>query len=802
MKKIFINVLIIVVIALNIPMNTLCASENDVDIIIGMNTAVGNIYEQGTAGFSVYISNSGNTDVSINVSYSVSGETYKEYNFSDTGTINVAAGEKKETAFSLLQDKYGLYKLDVSVGTEKFSDTFAVIPHYSKQFLEEYTRRGIATQYERGGRTDSNDKILMDKAGVKHIRDGIIWTKHEKEKGLFDYSYTDLWYKNVSSDTHTLVMGLWYNNPFYNGGKSDKYGISGQYQIESYANYARNMARRYRGVSEFEIWNEPDYGSFWLPEGNAFDYVNMLKVASVEIKQINPDAGIAAGALSKTSETDFMRQVFEFGGYPYLDAVSIHPYVTPKYDADDEYSVSRYKSYMNLISEYGGWKDIIATEVGWPTHSGGASLERQAEQLVKQNVIADKYGLNANEWFSFRDAGMNLADKEDNFGVLKNDYSPKPAYIALCNLNRFLAGAVYCGELSWLNGAAGHLYMKDGMPVVIAWAKNQTISASEFGNDMKAFDIYGNKLTDISSLPSDGSPVYFVNIDDSMIETVLSQEIKNGYSQFLRNYESYIPQSVKTVIGSFSEISNKCVDEAADMLNTHYGYGINIIEEFSSDDVKLLSGMLYDWHRIGETIGKLYLKHELADGDITYNARREIRKMRYAFEAANNSNETDILPFSQAISKFAVRYCDKSIEVRKMEPNKMKYSYSKMCNDISKNLAVLAEELSQKEQGENTCIVISVPSKELALEGDMSGTKVTVKNYKKEEVTGKICLYSSDGTMIVSSDTVILMPLIGHEFTLEIGSEFYSKAADGYAQLYFVNDERAVAFQNIIFKIA
>lgn len=801
MKKGFICVIISVLTALSMQMISY-ALGGDIDISIEMDSALGNIYEKGEAGFSVQASNPGEAEVSLAVNYSVIGITYENDSFSGQELIKVFPNGEQRFSFSLPQDRYGMYKLNVSVsGAEDFSADFAVIPHYEKQFLEEYTRRGVATQYERGGRTDSHDRILMEKAGVRHIRDGIIWIKHEKSKGLFDYSYTDSWYERAAENTHSVVMGLWYNNPFYNGNKSDKYGVSGQYQIEAYANYARNMARRYRDVSEFEIWNEPDYGSFWLPAGNAFDYINMLKTASLEIKQINPNTGIAAGALSKTSETDFMRQVFAYGGYPYFDTVSLHPYVSPQYSADDEYSLSRYESYKNLITEYGGWKDIIATEVGWPTHKEGAAPEKQAQQLVKQNVIADKYGFLANEWFSFRDAGNNQNNKEDNFGILRNDYTPKPAYFALCAMNQFLAGAVYCGEASWMTGAEAHLYMKNGSPILVAWSREEPASITGMGDDTETFDLYGNRYTDQEALPADGTPVYFVNADYSAADRVLLESAEIQYMEFFQKYGGYLSQSARAEIQQLMnnrEYSTD-IDSAANQLNAHYSCGVKMINEFVEEDIALLSGMLYDWHHIGETIGKLYLKYELAEKDVNYNARHEIRCMNYGIKTKNRDSNTDILPYSQSIARFAERYCTRAFDVRNMKLDKMKYSYSKMCNDISRNLAIMANMLSQKENGENHLILIGTPSTGLALEGSTSKIIVTVKNYKRDSITGKLDLYAADGTLLSASDMQTLIPLVSQEFELAIDAELYEAAADGTASLRFMQGENTVAYQEINF---
>lgn len=121
-----------------------------------------------------------------------------------------------------------------------------------------------------------------------------------------------------------------------------------------------------------------------------------------------------------------------------------------------------------------------------------------------------------------------------------------------------------------------------------------------------------------------------------------------------------------------------------------------------------------------------------------------------------------------------------------MKLDKMKYSYSKMCNDISRNLAIMANMLSQKENGENHLILIGTPSTGLALEGSTSKIIVTVKNYKRDSITGKLDLYAADGTLLSASDMQTLIPLVSQEFELAIDAELYGSGCGrhGVAALY------------------
>jgi hypothetical protein len=77
---------------------------------------------------------------------------------------------------------------------------------------------------------------------------------------------------------------------------------------------------------------------------------------------------------------------------------------------------------------------IHVTETGWPT-GDQRSEGTQAAILtaVTDAVIASAAGVRAYEWFGLRD-GLTAADWTARFGVLRDDYTPKPAFAAIARL--------------------------------------------------------------------------------------------------------------------------------------------------------------------------------------------------------------------------------------------------------------------------------------------------------------------------------------------------------------------------------
>jgi hypothetical protein len=77
---------------------------------------------------------------------------------------------------------------------------------------------------------------------------------------------------------------------------------------------------------------------------------------------------------------------------------------------------------------------IHITETGWPTgHQRTESAQAQVLATVADAVIASDTGVRAYEWFGLRD-GLTAATWTARFGVLRDDYTAKPAFATIQHL--------------------------------------------------------------------------------------------------------------------------------------------------------------------------------------------------------------------------------------------------------------------------------------------------------------------------------------------------------------------------------
>ena len=89
------------------------------------------------------------------------------------------------------------------------------------------------------------------------------------------------------------------------------------------------------GIRVWEIWNEPDYDSFW--QGSIEGYARLLKVAYIAAKQADPESVVMFGGLLYATDDNWLARVLKlYEADPlheqfnwYMDQVAVHNYGYP-----------------------------------------------------------------------------------------------------------------------------------------------------------------------------------------------------------------------------------------------------------------------------------------------------------------------------------------------------------------------------------------------------------------------------------------------------------------------------------------
>jgi hypothetical protein len=218
--------------------------------------------------------------------------------------------------------------------------------------------------------------------------------------------------------------------------------------LDDYARFVGALAQRYgpRGVHHWEIWNEPNIDATWTPKPDPARYTAMLKKAHSAIKRADRRAVVLTAGMSpawnapdgsQIAPATFISKVYANGGRKAFDAVAHHPSTFPHrstYAAS--WSAFQQTPDMYAVMRANGdrTKRIWASEIGFPTGRSSAAVsdQSQAKYLVESLRSWTGFKFSGPVFvYSLRDEGADKWDHFQNFGLLRTDGTPKPAYTAI-----------------------------------------------------------------------------------------------------------------------------------------------------------------------------------------------------------------------------------------------------------------------------------------------------------------------------------------------------------------------------------
>ena len=213
--------------------------------------------------------------------------------------------------------------------------------------------------------------------------------------------------------------------------------------IAAFARWAVAAAKHFRKQHIiWEIYNEPN-GDFWKPKPDAAEYAALAVATAKAIRKAEPSATIIAPAMA-AFDWKFLEPVLASGILEYIDGVSVHPYRNAS--KPPETAATGFKQMREMIDKYAptskrGKIPILTGEWGYASDlKSGVSVETQAAFAVRQQLFDLLSGVPLSIWYDWKNDGLDPNEREQNFGTVNNDLTPKPAYLALQTMTRELAG--------------------------------------------------------------------------------------------------------------------------------------------------------------------------------------------------------------------------------------------------------------------------------------------------------------------------------------------------------------------------
>lgn len=203
-----------------------------------------------------------------------------------------------------------------------------------------------------------------------------------------------------------------------------------------WGNYVYTVVSRYRDrVKHWEMWNEAEWSYFWT--GSDADYAQLLKVGYQATKAACPDCTVLFAGLHYWADPTFFERVLDIlnddldapGNNYFFDVMSVHFYSRSSNAYDMVKHIrSRMKAY---VPDHPIW----LTETGVPVWGDPQTPQSKYDYAATQDEAAayviqsyaNAWASEVERYFFFR---THDADMGEYFGLIRNDHSLRPAYVA------------------------------------------------------------------------------------------------------------------------------------------------------------------------------------------------------------------------------------------------------------------------------------------------------------------------------------------------------------------------------------
>ncbi|MBO5008308.1 MAG: hypothetical protein J6D26_05695 [Clostridia bacterium] len=707
------------------------------------------------------------------------------------GTLKLIPGKQINKDFNLNLEN-GKHDLKITVNdkaTELYSyeDEVIIMDSYEKQFMDEFSHSGINW-------TGSSNKLdplymqLFESAGFQGVRRCLYWSYVEKSKGVYEWSFIGQKKDEVLSKGIDLTATLAYGNgsvyPMWQSyvGKAlpanadVRMAPHTQEGIRAYANFGVESFKRFPGMKNMEIWNEPNIG-FWRSDQTTvskseddfnYEYIDLLKATTATIRGELKNKRIAGLCFAHSGSFDELGDYLDYDILPYMTELAYHFYAVGAGIDDENTYENRLDKYESYVIDRGGWKPMQLTECGW--HTGTASTARDeeyvAENLVKLYTICDQKGHELLA-FSFNDAGTNEADKESTWGIIKMDGTPKEAYFTLAARNKQINGGVYVGELDLGDDEIrAFVYLKEGKPVVIIWDGSKDREEVEFVFDEENFsvtDAYGNLVssnTDKVTLTK--WPAYINGLSDKYIAMAAKEDVKYDRALYAQTYADMLPQDILTKADSTFANAEKALDDANEKnvkasIDEFTQLGLDIIDKFKSGEITdtVASRATYELSKTVNTLCTVYMS-EYDGSELSKPIYTTVEAQAKADRLYRDDNR--IMRYSDAILTYALNAEANALKLCELDyaPKDTK-GYIAGWSLLTKVYCDWFDSFSDNESIISYGLLAQVlPESRKAYVNDNKIIKINANNYSELPFSGTIRLYDEENNEIVSSEMFAL----------------------------------------------
>lgn len=370
---------------------------------------------------------------------------------------------------------------------------------------------------------------LIELAGVRQIRERLSWSEVNPAPEEFD------WQRYEENAALLARHGLSVLDVFHDAPPWSREALTSlPRDLLGLSRFTEAAGRRLGGaVSAWEFWNEPDTVAYCAD--SAWDFASAQKAAFLGWQRAPPGTKILLGSSAIHPGSRFFDVVLENLGGGYFDVCNLHAY-----DSHERYAAMIEDTRRTLARSGSGGKPIWVTEAGLrnegPGRQAAAAEENtrehdqdqereQAAFLVKSLVTLASLGAERSYFFVLPPYNENSGGKV--WGLLRWDWTAKPAYAALATLLRQTANCRYAGKVNLGEGVSAFLFSplagadreaKAGSQTLVVWAGSPVkVAIPGLQSQSRMVDIVGAEQS-LSTRQSRGGieansePLYFSHL--------------------------------------------------------------------------------------------------------------------------------------------------------------------------------------------------------------------------------------------------------------------------------------------------
>jgi polysaccharide biosynthesis protein PslG len=314
-----------------------------------------------------------------------------------------------------------------------------------------------------------NDAAKLAQSGAGTVRWTFSWPRMEPSQGNFNWSAADKVVGDLAA-RGIRVLPTVYGSPRWVEGAAAKPPLDSQQARDAWQAFLKAVVDRYGPGGSFwtiqyplahplqpalpigtwQIWNEPNLKSHFLPRPSPSAYGRLLKLSHDAIKQQDPGASVMfAGMPGYSSDMNawrFLNRAYKKAGVGQaFDVAALHPYAR-----NVDQMLGEVKRVRKVMAKHGDRrKPLSITEIGWgsapkkSTPYGLTKGKKGQARILKRAFRAleskrREWHIDGVEWFDFRDPdgpahGCSFCSSA---GLLKSNLKPKPSWRAFRGFSR------------------------------------------------------------------------------------------------------------------------------------------------------------------------------------------------------------------------------------------------------------------------------------------------------------------------------------------------------------------------------